>query len=165
MIVIYHTSTHTSKHHPAPSIGTKSPRSTVNMVTWTNWICDERNSVEGAAVWACTHTHTLHYDLNPHKKHHPTPSNELQRNSAGEHWINRSPHSGSQQLPSSMLVKYLQRHLARYDHQRLLIGASISLLQRSYNAETRSSATKNPIANKSVITDAWTTSKQVNFLP
>ena len=60
MIVIYHTSTHTSKHHPAPSIGTKSPRSTVNMVTWTNWICDERNSVEGAAVWACTHTHTLY---------------------------------------------------------------------------------------------------------
>ena len=28
----------------------------------------------------------------PSKKHHPTPSNELQRNSAGEHWINRSPH-------------------------------------------------------------------------
>jgi hypothetical protein len=25
MIVIYHTSTHTSKHHPAPSIGTKVP--------------------------------------------------------------------------------------------------------------------------------------------
>ena len=33
-------------------------------------------------------------------KHHPTPSNELQRNSTGEHWINRSPLSGSQQLPS-----------------------------------------------------------------
>ncbi len=62
-----------------------------------------------------------------------------------------------------MLVKYLQRHLARYDHQRLLIGASISLLQRSYNAATRSSATKNPIANKSVITDAWTTSKAGQF--
>ena len=28
----------------------------------------------------------------PTKKHHPMPSNELQRNSAGEHWINRSPH-------------------------------------------------------------------------
>ena len=62
-----------------------------------------------------------------------------------------------------MLVKYLQRHLARYDHQRLLIGASISLLQGSYNAETLSSATKNTIANKSVITDAWTTSKAGQF--
>ena len=47
---------------------------------------------------------------------------------------------------------------------RLLIGPSISLLQGSYNAETRSSATEHPIANKSVITDAWTTSKQGNFL-
>jgi hypothetical protein len=89
---------HTHLQTPPSAIyWNQSPRSTVNMVTWTNWICDERNSVEGAAVWACTHTHTLHYDLNPHKKHHPTPSNELQRNSAGEHWINRSPHSGSQQ--------------------------------------------------------------------
>ena len=47
-----------------------------------------------------------------------------------------------------MLVKYLQRHLARYNHQRLLIRASISLLQGSYNAETHSSATKHPIAKQ-----------------
>ena len=63
-----------------------------------------------------------------------------------------------------MLVKYLQPHLARYNHQRLLIRASISLLQGSYNAETLSPATKHPIANKSVIRDACTTSKQINFL-
>ena len=29
----------------------------------------------------------------PTRKQHPTPSNEIQRNSAGEYWLNRSPHS------------------------------------------------------------------------
>jgi hypothetical protein len=61
----------------------------------------------------------------PTKKHHPTPSNEIQRNSAGEHWLNRSPDSGSQQHNHQLLVKIPTAPFGTVKPPRYLIGAFI----------------------------------------
>ena len=72
---------------PSSRLERHLPTSTPNIASFDHlaqyWSSNQRGSMKG-----------------PTKIHHPTPSNEIQRNSAGEHWLNRSPHSGSQQLPS-----------------------------------------------------------------
>ena len=120
---------HTHLQTPPSAIyGNQSPRSTVNMVTWTNWICDERNSVEGAAVWACTHTHTLHYDLNPHKnttQRHLTSSRGTQQVSIGSTEVHIVAASNTTIIIAGKIPTAPSGSVRP---QRLLIGASISLL-------------------------------------
>jgi len=83
--------------------------SMVCSILTTRSVCDSSQAWESLMFgWydpSHTHTHTLYTpDGAPDESqgtvcgatclllHHPTPSNEIQRNSAGEHWINRSPH-------------------------------------------------------------------------
>jgi hypothetical protein len=113
---------------PSAIYWNQSPRSTVNMVTWTNWICDERNSVEGAAVWACTHTHTLHYDLYPQKnntQHHLMSSRGTQQVSIGSTEVHVVAASNKTIITAGK-IPIAPSGTVR--PPRLLIGASISLL-------------------------------------
>ena len=84
------------------------------------------------------------------KKHHPTPSNEIQRNSAGEHWINRSPHKWQPATTIITAGKIPTAPSGTVRPQRLLIGASTSLLLGSYNAETASPISKQISDNRCV---------------